>query len=133
MTEPGPQPDYALNPGTFEKGIDRYLEPVVRDLAAVSDSYSSAHVDVAAAHANETPGWFGGEGNGEIRSATSSFLNEAAWQLQQLAGDQAELLGSLREYEAFLRAHIKWARETDEKHAENFRAIHRELLEGPRW
>lgn len=133
MTEPGPPPDYALSPETLEDGIDAYLAPVIRDLVPVNDGYSSAHADVAAAHANEAPGWFGGEGNGEIRSATSSFLNEVAWQLQQLAGDQTELLGSLREYEAFLRSHITWARETDEKHAENFRAIHRELLDGPRW
>jgi hypothetical protein len=128
MPEPGPQPDYAINPGALDSGIKTYLEPVVKDLAEVSASYASAHTEVATAHDNETVGWFGGEGNGEVRTATSSFLNEAAWQLQQLAGDQAELLASLREYEAFLRAHIQWATQTEQKIANSFQAIERDFF-----
>lgn len=133
MTEPGPPPDYALNPDTLETGIALYLDPLIADLGVVRDSYASAHAEIATAHATEAPGWFGGEGNGDVRAASSSFLNEVEWQLQRVAGEQTELVASLQEYAAFLRAHIQWARETDQKHADNFHAIHRELLDGPRW
>lgn len=129
MPEPGPQPDYALNPGALEVGIKKYLEPAIKDLVEVSDSYTAAHTEVVTAHDTEAVGWFGGDGNGEVRTASSSFLNEAAWQLQQLAGDQAELLASLQEYMAFLRAHIQWATQTEQKIANSFRAIERDLLE----
>ena len=130
MPEPGQEPDYALIPDALDKGIDKYLTPVIDDLAVISDGYTGAHGDVSSAHADEAVGWFGGEGNGEIRAATSSFLNEATWQLQQLAGEQAELLASLREYEAFLRSHIQWATQNEEKIANRFRAIERDLLGG---
>jgi hypothetical protein len=45
-----------------------------------------------------------------------------------LAGDQAESLASLQEYMAFLRAHIQWATQTEQKIVNSFRAIERDLL-----
>ncbi|MGH3758980.1 hypothetical protein [Actinophytocola sp.] len=40
---------------------------------------------VLASWSGASAGWFGGEGNGEVRPASSSFLNEVTWQLQRLA------------------------------------------------
>lgn len=130
MPEPGQEPDYALTPSVLDSNIEVYLKPVIADLGEVSASYSSAHAEVAAAHDNQSVGWFGGDGNGEVRTASSSFLNEASWQLQQLAGEQAELLASLQEYEAFLRSHTQWAAQNEEKIASRFRAIERDFLGG---
>jgi hypothetical protein len=123
----GPDPDYALDPDRLEVAIEWFLTPLINDLARLAKSYAAAHVEVGDAHASEMPGWFGGEGNGEVRSASSSFLNEVTWQVQQLADDQTQLLASLRDYRSMLVRHIAWARETDERVAERFRAIERDL------
>jgi hypothetical protein len=123
----GREPDFALDPDLLEDGIKWFLDPVIHALTKLERDYATAHAEVAAAHASETPGWFGGEGNGEVRSASSSFLNEVAWQLQQLSDDQTELLASLRDYRAVLASHATWAKETDERAAERFRAIERDL------
>lgn len=130
MANTGAQGFYAIDTNSLEAGIQLYVKPVIDDLAAVSGSYTGAHADVANAHATTAAGWFGGEGNGDVRAASSSFLNEAEWQLQRLAAEQGELLTSLQEYVAFLRAHMQWATETDQKFASNFQSIHKDLDEG---
>src|SRR4051794_7254953 len=102
MPEPdddhAPHVDYAIDPQNLEQGIKWYLTPVIKRLDENNQSYSEAHSDVATAHDNEAPGWFGGEGNGRVRMATSSFLNALEWQLRQLVQDQTELATSLHEY-----------------------------------
>jgi hypothetical protein len=130
MAETGQQDFYAINTNTLEAGIQLYVQPVIDEMTAVNGSYTGAHTDVAAAHANQTPGWFAGAADGDVHAASSSFLNEAEWQLQRLASEQTQLLGSLQEYVAFLRAHMQWATDTDQKFASNFQSIHSELDDG---
>ncbi|MGH3880646.1 MAG: hypothetical protein ACRDSK_26775 [Actinophytocola sp.] len=62
-----------------------------------------------------------------MRAATGSFLDEVARQVELLATDQGELAASLTGYRAKLQKHMKWARDNDEKHADGFRQMHREL------
>lgn len=126
----GPQPDYAIQPGDMEDGIRRFLDPVITGLHKSQASFSSAHGDVQNAHDATTPGWFGGQGSGDVRAACSSFLNEVAYQLDQLSQDQSGLVGSLEEYKQVLQGHISMIRNTEERNANLFRDIHRELLEG---
>lgn len=127
-----PNDMYMLAPDHMEESIRWYLVPVKDRLRAIAGIYQAAHDQARAAHDEETPGWFGGEGHGHVRPATSSFLNEVAYQLGELAADQDKLATSLRGYHDMLMTHIKEARERDEAHAENFRAIHRELDNGRR-
>jgi hypothetical protein len=96
------------------------------------DGYAAAHSEVKAAHDCEAPGWFGGEGNGRVKPATSSFLDEVGVQLEQLVADQSALASSLANYRAFLLDHADWARTTDRLQADRFQQIQREL-EGFRW
>jgi hypothetical protein len=117
------QVDYAINPDGMTQAIDWYLSPVIKDLGERSGTYANAHDAAATAHDSEAAGWFGGAGNGEVKLASSSFLNAAEWQLRQLVQDQAELVSSLQEYRTMLQGHINWARETDQKAADRFRAI----------
>jgi hypothetical protein len=62
-----------------------------------------------------------------VRAATGSFLDEVARHVEALAADQGTLTQSLTGYRAKLQKHMKWARDNDEKHAEGFRQIHRDL------
>jgi len=121
------QVDYGINPSKMARAIEWYLVPVVTRLDQNSQSYSEAHAEVAAAHASETPGWFGGEGNGVVRTASSSFLNALEWQLRQLVQDQTELATSLHEYKDMLEAHLEWATSTDQAIADRFNAIGNDL------
>ena len=130
MPEPDDHPvqvDYAIDPDAMEEGIRRYLWPVTAQLTGVRVRYETARAEVKAAHDSEAPGWFGGAGHGDIRFASSSFLNAVEWQLRQLVQDQSELEVSLEEYQAMLEAHVKWARETDGNAANRFRAIGNDL------
>jgi hypothetical protein len=124
-----PKVDYSIDPEGLEDGIRRFLEPVIKGLRESRDSFAAAHGQVKAGHAGSSPGWLGGEGNGEVRPASSSFLNEVTWQLEQLSGEQADLVSSLEEFEAALRGHIDWIRHTEDKITNRFLAIHRELDE----
>lgn len=125
---------YAINPDAMEDGIKRWLTPVVDELKRISGGFTQAHAEVKAAHDNwGAAGWFGGEGNNEVRWATSSFLNETEWQLRRLAEEQAQLAASLEEYRAMLLEHIKGARAMDNQNAERFCAIERELDEMRGW
>jgi hypothetical protein len=128
------QVDYAINPPDMSRAIKWYLKPVVEKLAENSQSYDDAHAEVAAAHANEAAGWFGGEGNGRVRTATSSFLNALEWQLRRLVQDQTELATSLAEYRTMLEGHVEWATSTDQTIADRFIAIGNDLdrFEGTR-
>lgn len=130
--ENDPNQVYMLSPDHMEESIKWYLVPVKDRLRAIAGTYQAAHDEAKAAHDRETPGWFGGEGHGHVRPATSSFLNEVSYQLGELAADQDKLATSLQGYHDMLMAHIKEARERDEGHAENFRAINRELDNGRR-
>ncbi|GAB3442510.1 hypothetical protein [Actinophytocola sediminis] len=123
---------YKISPGYMEQMIEWYLTPVINKLGELRDGYTEAGAEVRAAHGNETPGWFGGEGNGEVKAASSSFLSEVSSQLEQLVADQSGLASSLTEYRAFLLNHADWARKQDQLHADRFAAIQREL-EGFRW
>ena len=129
MTNPDNDPTlvYALDSGHMEEAIARYLTPVIEELGALGREYSSGHAEVAGARASETPGWFGGEGSGVVRAATGSFLDEVGRQVELLAADQGALTQSLTGYRAKLQKHMKWAGDNDEKYAEGFRQIHREL------
>src|SRR4051812_23622862 len=110
-----PKVDYSIDSKALEDGIRRFLEPVIKGLRESRDSFAAAHGQVKAGHDGSAPGWVGGEGNGEVRAASSSFLNEVAWQLEQLKTDQADLVASLEEYEAALRGHIDWIRNTENR------------------
>ncbi|MBP2321528.1 hypothetical protein JOF56_001913 [Kibdelosporangium banguiense] len=94
MVEQGasPDPDYAVDPTTMREAVRWYLTPVITDLETMSGGFTAAHGEVKAAHDTEAPGWFGGVGSGDIRLASSSFLNAAEWQLRQLTQDQTELV-----------------------------------------
>jgi hypothetical protein len=130
MPDPDTHPvqvDYAVDPPKMSQAIEWYLTPVVDTLADNSRSYSAAHDEVAAAHASEAPGWFGGDGNGRVRMATSSFLNALEWQLRQLVEDQTELATSVYEYRAMLQAHLEWATTTDQNIADRFNTIGNDL------
>lgn len=128
--KPGPNGVYALNPDHMKQGIDWYLTPVITELKEISAAFAQAHDEMATAHSSQAAGWFGREGNGEVRPATSSFLNEMEWQLRQLSEDQANLAGSLEEYKTALLNHIQEAVAWDGQNAERFRAIQRDLEAG---
>lgn len=102
---------------------------MVDDLGELRRSYSDAHAEVKSAHGSEALGWFGGEGHGQVKAATSSFLNEVGYQLEQLVADQSGLAWSLAGYRKFLQDHIAWARQHDQPQADRFLAIQRELDE----
>ncbi|WP_018680259.1 hypothetical protein [Actinokineospora enzanensis] len=128
MNPPGTKPEdyYQLNPEAMREGIRLYLTPVIDQLGGIAAQVKSAHGDIAAAHIGSAPGWSGGPGHGDLKAASSSFFNEAEYQLRQLSADQDELAASLAEYRAALEAHIDWAVRTDEANAEQFRRIDRE-------
>lgn len=129
MTDPETDPAqyYRLTPTHMEEGIRVFLSPVVGRLTALGAGFAESRDAIKAAHDNQTPGWFGGEGSGEVKPATSSFLNEVTYQLDQLVADQNSLTESLTQYREFLLGHIDWARETEVKHTERFTAIARDL------
>jgi hypothetical protein len=131
MVEQGasPDPDYAVDPVAMSQAIKWYLSPVIENIKQISTGFAAAHAEVKVAHDAESPGWFGGVGNGDIRMASSSFLNAAEWQLRQLTQDQAELAASLEEYQAVLYDVIERAQQTDQAVADRFRAIDRNLEE----
>jgi hypothetical protein len=134
MTAPENDPDkvYTLSPEHMMQGIEIYLDPVVRDVQRIAGTYRAAHDEVSAAHSQEAPGWFGGEGNGHVRPAISSFLNEVVYQVSELVVDQDQLAASVQNYRQTLQAHIDQAVQTDLMHANRFTAILRELDE-KRW
>ncbi len=125
--EKDPDKVYELSPTHMAEGIEIYLDPVVRDVQRVAGTYRAAYDQAKAAHDQETPGWFGGEGNGHVRPAISSFLNEVVYQVGELVGDQEQLAASLQNYRDVLMAHIDKAVRTDLANADRFLAIHREL------
>jgi hypothetical protein len=124
-----PDPDYAVDPVTMRQAIEWYLVPVITEIEAMSSGFTAAHSEVKTAHGTEAAGWFGGVGNGELRMASSSFLNAAEWQLRQLTHDQAELAKSLQEYQMVLNDVITQAEQTDQRVADRFRAIDHNLEE----
>ena len=128
--ENDPNQVYKLSPTHMAESIRWYLVPVKDRLRALAGTYQAAHDQAKAAHDQETPGWFGGEGHGHVRPAISSFLNEVAYQLSELAHDQDQLATSLQSYHDMLVAHIKEAQARDQLHADNFVAIQRELENG---
>lgn len=134
MVAPENDPDkvYKLSPEHMTESIEIYLDPVIQDLQRLAVTYRAAHDEVKAAHDQEAPGWFGGEGNGHVRPAISSFLNEVTYQVGELVADQDELVASVQNYRALLQAHIDEAVRTDLAHADRFTAIHREL-DDKRW
>jgi hypothetical protein len=127
--ETGQQPDYALEPDHMTKAIEWYLTPVIERLSQITGGFTAAHAEVKTAHDQETAGWFAGVGNGDVRMASSSFLNAAEWQLRQLMQDQNELSQSLQDYRAMLQEHVKLAGQRDQKIADRFTAIDRQLGE----
>jgi hypothetical protein len=120
---------YAVNPEQMSEGITWYLKPIVDKLEEISATFNTAHDEVSAAHDNETAGWFGETGNGDVKMASSSFLNEVEWQLRQLKDDQAQLAKSLHDYQDMLAEHLAYVQDTDQKIAANFRAIDKQLDE----
>lgn len=122
-------PDYAVDPETMKTAIDWYLVPVIAELEKMSGGFTAAHGEIKTAHDTEAAGWFGGAGSGDVRMASSSFLNAAEWQLRRLVEDQAELVKSLQEYQLVLNDVIVQAQKTDQVVADRFRAIDRGLEE----
>jgi hypothetical protein len=118
---------YQLTPSHMEVAIQEFLTPVIDRLAAIGTEYTAAHGEIKAAHDSETPGWFGGEGHGDIRLAVSSFLNEVEYQLSELVDDQNQLTASLTNYREGLLGHIDWAKQTEVKQVQRFQAITRQL------
>lgn len=131
--EHDPAKVYMISTPHMAEGIEVYLDPVVRDVQRVAGTYRAAHDQAKAAHDQQTPGWFGGEGNGHVRPAISSFLNEVVYQVGELAGDQEQLAASLQNYRDMLAAHIDQAVRTDLANADRFHAIHRELDAKREW
>jgi hypothetical protein len=121
------QPDFALNPESLVEAIETYLTPVVIRLGEISPGYTTAHTEVATAHDTEAAGWFGGEGDGDVRSASSSFFNEVEYQLRWLAADYTDLAESLADYQTFLLEYAAQAREIDNNNAQRFHAIASQL------
>ncbi|MFI7677081.1 hypothetical protein [Actinophytocola sp. NPDC049390] len=131
--EMDPTKVYMISTPHMAEGIELYLDPVVRDVQRVAGTYRAAHDQAKAAHDQQTPGWFGGEGNGHVRPAISTFLNEVVYQVGELAGDQEQLAASLQNYREALVAHIDKAVRTDLTNADRFLAIHRELDAKREW
>jgi hypothetical protein len=131
MTQPdnGPQPDFALDPESLQKGVRDFLAPIVKKLAEISPGFTAAHAEVATAHDTEAAGWFGGEGDGDVRSASSSFFNQMEYHLRWLAADYAELAQSLADYETFLLEYAAGVRVTDNENAQRFHGIMSQLDE----
>ncbi|RSM64476.1 hypothetical protein DMH04_51300 [Kibdelosporangium aridum] len=129
MTAPGEgrQPDFAIDPDHMTRKIGLFLTPVVEQLDKLAGRYDQAHGEVTAAHASQAGGWFGGIGNNEIRSASSSFLNALEWQLRQVKDDQKRLAASLLDYENSLHQIIALARRTDQMIADRFQSIANQL------
>ncbi|ONI79742.1 hypothetical protein ALI144C_23605 [Actinosynnema sp. ALI-1.44] len=129
MTTPdtGRPPDFAIDPDGMRRKITFLLAPVVQKLDGLNGKYTAAHDEIQAAHASQSAGWFGGVGNGDVRSASSSFLNTVEWQLRQLASDQAELASSLLGYQTALLQIIDHAVETDRVIANRFRSIENQI------
>lgn len=94
---------------------------------ALGQEYGTAHGDVAQAVNSQAPGWFGGEGNGAVRPATTAFLGEVATQLEGLTADQNALHQSLQEYRNRLQSHINWARQHEQECADRFTLLQSEL------
>jgi hypothetical protein len=118
---------YQLSPSHMEVAIQEFLTPVIDRLATIRSGFAAAHGEVKAAHDNETPGWFGGEGHSDIRFAVSSFLNEVEYQLSELVEDQDQLVASLTNYREGLLGHIDWLRQTEANNVARFQKIARDL------
>ncbi|MGH3877266.1 MAG: hypothetical protein ACRDSK_09560 [Actinophytocola sp.] len=124
-----PKADYAIQPKDVEDGIRRFLAPVISGLHTSRDSFAAAHGEVEAGRGDPGSGWVGGEGNGDVRAASAAFLDVVAAQLGPLSDEQAEMVTSLEEYEAGLRGHIDWIRTTEDRIANRFLEIERDLDE----
>lgn len=125
--EADPSKCYKLSPDHMELSMRWYLDPVIRQLASLQKEYGAAHTEVTQARDSEAPGWFGGEGNGSVRPATTAFLDQVVAQLGALATDQGSLAASLQEYRNALQGHIDWAREHEQECADRFTSLQREL------
>jgi hypothetical protein len=129
MVNPEADPNlcYKLAPDHMERGIQWYLDPVIAQLAALGTEYGTAHGEVAQALDSQAPGWFGGEGNGTVRAATTQFFAEVAEQLALLTADQNALHASLQDYRNRLQGHIDWARQHEQQCAARFTSLQSEL------
>ncbi|MBP2327471.1 hypothetical protein JOF56_007856 [Kibdelosporangium banguiense] len=121
--QPQQDPDYALDPDGMKQSIEWYLDPVIKRVREIDGGFKTAHDDVAKAYENEGGGWFGGEGNGVVRTASSSFFNETEWQLRQVLMEHTELAESLEEYKAALQTHIQGAKNRETVIANRFLAV----------
>ena len=125
--EADPKLCYSIAPDHMERSIQWYLDPVIGQLAALGTEYGTAHGEVTQARDSQAPGWFGGEGNGSVRPATTEFLDAVARQLEGLTADQTALHASLQEYRDRLQGHIDWARQHEQECVDRFTAIQSDL------
>jgi hypothetical protein len=122
-SQAGQDPDYGLDPEGMTQSIEWYLDPVIKRVREIDGGFETAHEDVATAFKTEGGGWFGGEGNGAVRTASSSFFNETEWQLRRLLMEHTELAESLEEYKATLQTHIQGATNREQIIANRFKAV----------
>lgn len=129
MVNPEADPNlcYTIAPDHMELSIQWYLDPVIRQLAALGTDYGTAHGEVTQARDSQAPGWFGGEGNGKVRPASTAFFGEVATQLEALTADQNALHASLQEYRNRLQSHINWARQYEQECVDRFTSLQSEL------
>lgn len=120
-------PDYGVDPGGMKQSIEWYLDPVIKRVRTIDSGFSGAHEEISQAFQSQAQGWFSGEGNGTVRAACGSFLNETEWQLRQLVMEHTELAESLEEYRTALQTHIQGAKNRETAFANRFLAIEREL------
>jgi hypothetical protein len=117
-----PSQEYAINAADFRQGIEWWLDPVIDRLGEIDDSFRTAG-EKAQAGLSNAPGWVGGEGHGEVRSACQSFFDQVTASIQFLRIDQGQVVDSMAAYKDMALKHIAWAERIDADHAQHFNSI----------
>lgn len=114
-----PTQHYSIDTEYFRKAIGWWLDPVIQRLGELNASFETASEKAEAGMAN-APGWVGGEGHGEVRSASNSFFYQVTASLQFLRMDQGQVIDQMNIYKDMALKHIAWAERTDADHAQHF-------------
>ena len=123
-----PSKEYSIDGEAFVRAIGYWLTPVIDQLNANKGSYDSAAT--MAGSAASTPGWVGGNGNGDVLSASQSFFNQVTGSIQSLMIDQEQVINSLNTYRDMALKHIAWADRMDADHAQRFNSIANNMGKG---
>jgi hypothetical protein len=117
-----PSQEYTIDADYFREAISWWLDPVIQRLGEVDASFATAGEKAEAGLAN-APGWVGGEGHGEVRSAAQSFFDQVTASIQFLRIDQGQVINSITTYKDMALKHIAWAERIDADHAQHFDSI----------